>query len=79
MSDGSDAAATQAAVMTAANGEALAVGQRWAYRHGAQGAIACVEVLRVGTSRPARVRVRFVEDAYEGREDWVPPARLKVP
>jgi hypothetical protein len=41
--------------------------------------LACVEVLRFGTTRPARVRVRFVDDAFEGRKDWVPPARLKVP
>lgn len=26
----------------------------------------------------ARVRVRFLQDEFEGREEWVPPARLKV-
>lgn len=64
--------------MKADNGEVLAVGQRWAYRQGARGTVACVEVTRVGTSRPARVRVRFVADEYEGREEWVPPTRLKA-
>ena len=34
---------------------------------------------RVGAQKPARVLVRFVDDEFEGREDWVPPARLKVP
>jgi hypothetical protein len=38
-----------------------------------------VEVVRIGTRRPARVLVRFVDAEQEGREDWVPPARLKVP
>ena len=34
--------------------------------------------MRLGSQRPARVLVEFVDDAFEGREDWVPPARLKV-
>ena len=38
-----------------------------------------VEVKRLGTQKPARVLVLFVGDEAEGREDWVPPARLKVP
>jgi hypothetical protein len=29
-------------------------------------------------SRPARVLIKFVDDEFEGREEWVPPARLKV-
>jgi hypothetical protein len=37
-----------------------------------------VEVLRIGASKPARVLVRFVADEFQGRQDWVPPARLKV-
>jgi hypothetical protein len=28
--------------------------------------------------RPARVQVRFVDDRFEGRQDWVPPLRLNV-
>lgn len=64
--------------MKAANGEPITPRQRWAYRKGARDPITCVDVLRLGSARPVRVRVRFVEDDYEGREDWVPPNRLKV-
>lgn len=64
--------------MKTANGEPIAVAQRWAYRKGLRDAVVCVEVTRLGTSRPPRVRVHFVDDDYEGREDWVPPSRLKV-
>ncbi|MFJ9565971.1 hypothetical protein ACIRQQ_38760 [Streptomyces fuscichromogenes] len=55
------------------------VGERWAYRvvpH--DGPIAEVEVLKMGTQRPVRVKVRFVAEDAEGREEWVPPARLRV-
>ncbi|MBB5153330.1 hypothetical protein [Saccharopolyspora phatthalungensis] len=65
-------------MMKAANGEPIAPDQRWAYRKGAHDPVTCVDILRLGSTRPARVRVRFVEDAYEGHEDWVPPNRLKV-
>ena len=34
--------------------------------------------VRAGTQKPARVLVRFVADEFEGQEEWVPPARLKV-
>lgn len=34
--------------------------------------------MRLETQRPARVLPRFADVAFEGREDWVPPARLKV-
>lgn len=37
-----------------------------------------VDVVRHGTQKPARVLVKFVDDEFEGREEWVPPARLKV-
>jgi hypothetical protein len=33
-----------------------------------------VEVLKIGTQRPARVLVRFVDERFEGRQEWVPPA-----
>lgn len=36
-----------------------------------------VEVCRLGTQKPARVQVRFIDEAAEGRVEWVPPARLK--
>lgn len=76
--DTSQAPSGNGAAMKAANGEPVEVGQRWAYRKGARDAVACVDVIRVGSSRPPRVRVRFIDDEYEGREDWVPPGRLKV-
>lgn len=34
---------------------------------------------KIGTTRPARVLVRFLGEEFEGRDEWVPPARLKVP
>lgn len=37
-----------------------------------------VRVVKIGSRKPARVRVRFVADEFEGLEEWVPPARLKV-
>ncbi|MGP4019137.1 hypothetical protein [Saccharopolyspora sp. 5N708] len=64
--------------MKAANGEPIEPDQQWAYRKGARDPVTCVKALRLGSARPARVRVRFVEDEHEGREDWVPPSRLKV-
>lgn len=54
------------------------IGEHWAYRARGIDQLVEVEVLKVGTGRPARVWVRFVGEAFEGREDWVPPARLKV-
>ena len=56
-----------------------AVGQAWAYRARHQDPLVQVIVVRLGVNTPRRVRVRFVDDAFEGCEDWVPPARLKVP
>ena len=37
-----------------------------------------VEVLKLGTQRSARVLVRYVDGRFEGRQEWVPPSRLKV-
>ncbi|MFF3403532.1 hypothetical protein ACFYW6_34185 [Streptomyces sp. NPDC002659] len=55
-------------------------GERWAYRSSPyHGPVSEVEVLRMGTQRPARVKVRFAAEDAEGREEWVPPARLRVP
>ncbi len=34
--------------------------------------------MRHGTQKPPRVLVRFADEQFEGREEWVPPARLKV-
>lgn len=54
-------------------------GDHWAYRARGIDPLVEVEVKRLGTQKPARVLVHFVGDDAEGREEWVPPARLKVP
>lgn len=51
----------------------------WAYRARAVDDLTPVRVLRHGTKKPARVLVHFEDPSMEGREEWVPPARLKVP
>jgi hypothetical protein len=53
-------------------------GERWAYRARQIDDVVEVEVLKLGTQRPARVLVRFADDRFEGRQEWVSPARLKV-
>jgi hypothetical protein len=57
----------------------MEVGQRWAYRATFTEPVVCVEIQKIGASRPARVKIRFVDDVFEGRQEWVPPTRLKVP
>lgn len=59
--------------------DAMEPGQAWGYRARGVDPLVEVRVLRLGTNRPARVLVAFVDDAFEGKEEWVPPARLKVP
>lgn len=54
------------------------IGSEWAYRTNQRKPVTRVKVLRVGANRPLRVLVRFMADEYEGREEWVPPARLKT-
>lgn len=54
-------------------------GERWAYRARGVDPLVEVEVKRIGTQKPNRVLVLFLADEAEGREEWVPPARLKVP
>ncbi|WP_226360135.1 hypothetical protein [Pseudonocardia sp. ICBG1142] len=54
------------------------IGQHWAYRARSIDRVVEVEVLKIGTKRPPRIQVRFVDEAQEGREEWVSPARLKV-
>ncbi|MBB5070407.1 hypothetical protein BJ969_003495 [Saccharopolyspora gloriosae] len=78
MAKSSQGAGGSAPVLCGADGIALVVGQRWVYRRGARESATCVEVRRLGTSRPPRVRVVFLDDAYEGREEWVPPGRLQT-
>jgi len=53
-------------------------GESWAYRARSVDELVEVVVVRRGTQRPARVFVRFVDDRFEGRQEWVPPSRLKV-
>lgn len=38
-----------------------------------------MRVVREGAQEPARVLVHSVADEFEGREEWVPLTRLKVP
>lgn len=56
----------------------MEVGEEWAYRAKQRDPLARVEIRRIGVNRPPRVLIRFVEDEYEGREEWVSPARLKT-
>lgn len=56
----------------------LSPGEQWAYRRHHWEPVACVEVLKLGSSKPLRVLVEFQGDEFEGRQEWVPPARLKV-
>jgi hypothetical protein len=57
----------------------LTVGQEWAYRANAKQPLARVRVTKLGTRKPERAKVFFVDDHFEGREEWVPPLRLRVP
>lgn len=57
---------------------AFTPGELWGYRARARDELTCVQVLKIGTKRPPRVKIRFEDDQYEGRQDWVPPARLKT-
>lgn len=56
----------------------MQAGEEWVYRAKQSGPVTQVRVLRVGSSLPKRVLVRFLGDEFEGREEWVPPARLKT-
>ncbi|MQY20541.1 hypothetical protein [Nocardia macrotermitis] len=56
----------------------LAVGQEWAYRKRQVDETTRVEIVKIGAAKPARVQIKFLDDAHEGRQEWVPPARLKV-
>jgi hypothetical protein len=56
----------------------MEVGETWGYRARRQDPVVCVEVLKIGSKRPLRVLVRFADEGFEGRQEWVPPARLKV-
>jgi hypothetical protein len=62
----------------AADGALVEPGQAWAYRARQADDLVQVGVLRLGAQRPARVLVKFADEVFEGREEWVPPARLKA-
>jgi len=53
-------------------------GEVWGYRARRVDRLVPVRVVRRGANRSARVLVRFEDPVMEGKEDWVPPARLKV-
>lgn len=53
--------------------------QVWAYRARGVDPLTPVRVVRHGQNTPPRVLIHFVDEQMEGREEWVPPARLKVP
>lgn len=57
----------------------MEVGEIWAYRRSAKDPLAEVRVLRIGIKKPLRVKVRFEDYEAEEVEEWVPPARLRVP
>lgn len=54
------------------------VDSRWGYRARAVDPLVEVRVVKTGTQRPTRVLVEFIEASFEGKQEWVPPARLKV-
>ncbi|MBX7554371.1 hypothetical protein K1Y78_42130 [Streptomyces sp. tea 10] len=57
----------------------MEAGERWAYRAAPHhGPVEEVEVLKIGSQRPLRIKVRFVSEEAEGREEWVPSARLRI-
>jgi hypothetical protein len=53
--------------------------ESWAYRAHQTEPLVEVVVEKIGTRKPLRTQVRFVDAAFEGLIDWVPPGRLKVP
>jgi hypothetical protein len=53
-------------------------GDEWAYRKRAVDEVTWVLVTKVGIAKPPRVLVRFLDDKFEGHEEWVPPGRLQV-
>jgi hypothetical protein len=58
--------------------EGLRAGEEWAYRARHIDPLVRVEIIRTGSREPPRVLIRFHDEAFEGREEWVPPGRLQV-
>lgn len=57
----------------------MSVGELWAYRARQIDPLVCVRVARIGVNQPPRIWIRFVDEQFEGHEEWVPPGRLKAP
>lgn len=57
---------------------AMESGEVWAYRARSNDELVPVQLLKDGTKKPPRVLIPFEDPAMEGREEWVPPTRLKV-
>jgi hypothetical protein len=58
--------------------ERVEVGQHWAYRPRTTGPFHEVKIVAIGTKRPLKIRIEFVDDEREGERRWVSPARLEV-
>lgn len=54
------------------------VGQPWVYRARRIDDVVEVAILKIGSQNPPRVLVRWADESFEGRQEWVSPARLKV-
>ena len=50
-------------------------GQTWAYRARKTEPLVAVEVVKIGANRPPKVFIQFVDDSFEGRQEWVPAGR----
>jgi hypothetical protein len=57
----------------------MEVGEHWAYRSSRKEKFAEVTIKVIDTKSPPLVKILWVDDAYEGRTEWVSPARLEVP
>lgn len=57
----------------------MEIGEVWAFRKNSSvKTFHPVSVKALGSKRPPRVKIQFVEDEFEGRQEWVSPARLEV-
>jgi hypothetical protein len=52
-------------------------GEHWAYRKRRGALLEPALVLKVGKERAKRVKVQYLDDAREGRIEWIPAGRLK--
>jgi hypothetical protein len=56
----------------------VCVGQSWAYRARRIDDVVQVAILKLGSQKPPLVLARWADESFEGRQEWVSPARLKV-